>query len=133
MAKKKKPDGPKEYTLKHDGGEYKFKLSAPSSVAQRYSIVNAADGNQIYALFAALGACWRGPGRPKTKIATFKFDFARYGQAVFDEMHDRGLEVDTVVEVAGEAFMLCLQGILSKEDVDAFADFTAAQSEDLIG
>ena len=119
--------------MKHSGGVYRFSLAAPSSAAQRYSVVTEASGNQLYALFAALGACWRGEGRPKTKITTYKFDFPRYGQAVFDEMDGRGADIEGLVEVAGEAFMLCLEGIVSKEDVDALADFTAAQSEESIG
>lgn len=131
MAKKKpakKKADPNEYTITDKTGTHRFRLSPPASVAQRYSIISSADGNQLFALSAALGACWRGPGRPKTKISTHKFDFNRYGQAVFDELHGRGVDVEVLMSVATAAFVLCLDGIMSGDEVKAFADFTGAQS-----
>jgi len=122
MAKKKQTS-PKQYTL----GKHTFTLSPPASMAQRFSIVTAANTNQLYAISAALGACWRGAGRPISKIGSFSFDFHRYGQAVFDELCERGLAVDALADVAGDAFMLCVQGLPGAEDVDALADFTEGQ------
>lgn len=125
MTKKKTKNSLKEYTL----GKHTFTLSAPASYAQRFSIVTAAQSNQLYAISAALGACWRGAGRPKSRIGSFSHDFHKYGQAVFDELCERGLALDDIAEAAGDAFMLCVRGLPNAEAVESAANFTAAERE----
>ena len=112
------------YTISDNDGEHQIRISPPASAAQRFSIAQIADANQVYALCAALGACWRGPGRPKVKISSHKYDFAKYGQAVFDELDSRGCTPDQWVDAASAAFMACVGGLIDVEAVEAQADFT---------
>lgn len=121
------------YKLNDGTTEHEFNLSAPASKAQRLSITSCASSNQIYAVFAALGACWRGAARPKVKISSVNHDFLKYGQAVCDELADRGFDIAEMMEVAAEAFTLCMVGIISAEDVKQNEDFIEAQGEDSIG
>ena len=125
MTKKKKQEAPKTYTL----GKHTFTLSPPASMAQRFSIVTAASTNQLYAVSAALGACWRGAGRPTSRIGSFSHDFHKYGQAVFDELCGRGLSVDEIADAAGDAFMLCVRGLPNAEAIDQTANFIEAEPE----
>ena len=120
------------FTIKDDLGEHEVRIAPPASAGQKISIVTLAESNWIYALSAALGASWRGPGRPKTKIATYKYDFAKYGQAVFDELHARNCGLDEFFDAANAAFMACTEGIVDMEEVNALADFTE-EREDLTG
>ncbi len=117
------------YTISDNDGEHQIRLSPPASAAQRFSIAQLADSNQVYALCAALGACWRGPGRPKAKIGTYKYDFAKYGQAVFDELDARGCTPEHWVDAASAAFLACLGGMIDVEEVEALAGFTENQEE----
>jgi len=116
-----------QLTLKDNQGEYTFRLAAPDNAADRWCITTLAQDNQYFAVFAGLAACWRGPGRPKAKIAQFNHNYARFGKAVLDEMLKRGFERDRLFEVAAQAFILCTDGVIDGEAVEATADFSEAQ------
>jgi len=115
------------YTIEHNGGTFEIRISPPASAGQMQSIVDAVNHNQIYALCAALGACWRGPGRPKAKIQALQHNFLRYGQAVFDELHAIGAGPDQWVDAASAAYLKCVEGLLGVEEVKALTDFTENQ------
>ena len=120
-------DNNEEFTLKDNKGEYKFRLAPPNSESDRWCITTLASDNRWFAVCAALGACWRGPGRPKTKVESHNYNYAKYGKAVFDELLTRKFDIEACLEVASSAYMLCTVGIISAEDVEATADFSEAQ------
>jgi hypothetical protein len=122
-------DNNEEYTLKDNKGEYKFRLAPPNSESDRWCITTLASDNQWFAVCAALGACWRGPGRPKTKVESHKYNYAKFGKAVFDELRAREFDIEKALEVGSVAFIMCTEGIISAEDVEATADFSEAQPD----
>ena len=115
------------FTLVDNHGEYEIRVSPPASHGVRWSIVQVSQSNEIYGMCAALGVSWRGPGKPKTNPAQFKHDYARFGQAVFDELFARGCGPERFVDAASAAFIKCLDGLVNAEDVKALTDFIEAQ------
>tara|TARA_R100000808_G_scaffold6931_1_gene20306 strand:+ start:1134 stop:1535 length:402 start_codon:yes stop_codon:yes gene_type:complete len=130
MAKKKKAEKPKEYTITDRTGQHTFRLAPPASPAICTSIVVAASSNQIMGLSAALGACWRGAGKPEVKASSFEYNFLNYGRAVFDELHARGVNSDELMEVSTQAYLKCLEvAIPAAGEVEALADFIEGREE----
>ena len=110
-------------------GKYEdVRLEAPSSIAIQLDIVNLASNNFPRSLYAALGVCWRGRGRPSASYARAGYNPAVYGGQVLEELilRDDGTTVDQIVTAGG----LALKAINAKTtelyaaDVEAAADFT---------
>lgn len=115
----------KEYTLANST----FTLSAPASQAVNLCIVTLISQNRIYALGAAVGACWRGEGRPTAKIQTFDHDFAQYGKTVVDDLFKRGVTIDELMTVGSHAFALVAETLPNFNDVEETSDFFEGQGE----
>lgn len=63
------------------------KLALPDSPGLRLSCLHLGTGNQIALAGAAVGLCWRGPGRPQVKLTAG--DLASYGIRVYDDIIQR--------------------------------------------
>jgi len=87
-----------------------------------HEIVAAAASNWRRAFGAALGACWRGPGRPKVRYGSCDYNPLRYGGEVLDELDARGEDLEQVLAAAGEAFALLAEGMITEEEVEKKAD-----------
>ena len=106
-------------------GDRVVRLELPASVAIRHEITRSAAENSTRALFAALGACWRGAGRPAAKYASNGYNPLRYGGAVYDELHARdGVDEAELWTAAGAAFALIAKEWIGGDEVDDAVDFT---------
>lgn len=94
-------------------------LVAPNSIAVRSAIQALAGTNDVACAGAAIGACWQGPGRPRTRWRAQ--DPAQYGMDVFDELCERdGVTADDVWEAASRAFgVLIGKPIPTQEGVES--------------
>lgn len=102
------------------------RLELPASVSVRHEITRSAADNTTRALFAALGACWRGAGRPAVKYAATGYNPLKYGGAVYDELIARdGADDAELWTAAGVAFSLIADEWITADEVDAAVDFTS--------
>jgi len=107
-------------------------LEAPSSVATRLDIVHLYYGNGVKnrSLFAALGVCWRGRGRPSASYARCGHDPAVYGGKVLEEllMRKDGTTLEQIFEAGIAAMGKLSEAVahLSGGDVKEAADFSEA-------
>ena len=99
-------------------GEREIRLEAPGSMTIRHEIVASAASNWRRAFGAALGACWRGPGRPKVRYGSCDYNPLRYGGEVLDELDERGEDLEEVLAAAGAAFGMLAEGMISEEEVE---------------
>lgn len=112
-------------------GKYEdIRLEAPSSVAVQLDIIHLAADNLPRALYAALGVCWRGRGRPRVDYARCGYRPALYGGQVLQELVTRGdgTTIDQVVAAGGVALGKLTEAVggLDGGDVKETADFTEA-------
>lgn len=112
-------------------GEREVSLSAPASLTIRHEIVSAAGDNWRRSFGAALGACWRGLGRPKIKYARCDYNPLKYGGEVIDELLDRGENISEIITAGGVAFNLLAADLIGEKEVAEVSDFTE-QKEDSI-
>tara|TARA_R110002110_G_scaffold139105_2_gene325548 strand:- start:1618 stop:1986 length:369 start_codon:yes stop_codon:yes gene_type:complete len=105
-------------------GEREVTLSAPASLTVRHEIASCAGSNWRRSFGAALGACWRGVGRPKTKYAGCDYNPLKYGGEVIDELVARGEPMQDVLKAGGIAFGLISSELISESEVKAVEDFT---------
>jgi hypothetical protein len=105
-------------------------LEAPSSVAMQLDIIHLGTDNLPRALYAALGVCWRGRGRPSVSYARCGYNPAVYGGKVLQELVTRGdgTTIDQVVAAGGAALGKLNEavGSLNGGDVKEAADFSEA-------
>ncbi len=107
-------------------GEHELKLVAPESMAIRWEILGLAGINHQRACWAALGACAKGKGRPKTLYEACGYSPAIYGQRVADELLKRPGVTFNQVYGAGLTALSYLQGtVIPAEEAAATEDFTA--------
>ena len=98
-------------------------LAPPPSLSRCLAIVRAATVEEVAAFGAALGACWSGPKRPKTRLTG---DWQVYGYAVIDELVARGWALRDV-EVAGRyAWQMVYDRMPRLDEVQREADFSEA-------
>lgn len=102
-------------------GEHEIQLAPPASITIRTELVAASQDNAARAKAAALGACWRGKGRPKARYADHGYNPMRYGAAVLEELVARGVAPLQVLAVGGMALSLCFEGVIPGEDEVAAA------------
>ncbi len=104
------------------------KLEAPPSVAVQLDVINLSTANFPRSLYAALGVCWRGRGRPSTSYAASGYNPAVYGGLVLEELlrRDDDTNVTQIVEAGGEALRILREkaGELYASEVEETADFT---------
>lgn len=98
-------------------GGHDVELVAPASMATRMDIRNAAGDNWSRAFAAALAACWRGQGRPKTRYATSGYSALRFGGMVIDELAEQGIPYDEIMAAGAVAWRLCAADELSGSEV----------------
>lgn len=104
-------------------------LTLPTSFAVRSEITLATEANWQRAIFAALGACWRGPGRPKARYEASNAPLI-YGAAVLDELIGRGLRLADLWAPATQAYKMVAASILTEEEVAAAEGFFAGEQEE---
>ena len=113
---------PVEFTI----GEYKVRLKAPASFIVCREIMRAAAINEERAYYAALGACWKGKGKPKVR---YNYDPLKYGGLIFDNLAQRGIGPDAVGTAAFWAmFHIAQQAKMmpTKDEVDDAVGFSNA-------
>ena len=110
-------------------GERDVTLSAPSSLTVRHEITASASSNWRRSFGAALGACWRGVGRPKVKYSGCEYNPLRYGGEVIDELVARGEPVQDVLKAGGIAFGILSAELIAESEVAAVEDFTEPQED----
>ena len=105
-------------------GGQEVRLSAPASEAIRTEIAFAAGGNYLRGSWAALGACWRGKGRPAATYAQARHDPLVYGAMVYDELRARGIPRREIATAAAVALALVSSDILDGREVTEKEGFT---------
>jgi hypothetical protein len=70
-------------------------LQSPTSTSARWDVYSAATSNPNRAFAAALALCWRGKGKPRTRLAAHRYDALAFGGAVLDELTGRGVPLPT--------------------------------------
>lgn len=103
-------------------GDREIQMEPPGSMTIRHEIVAAAASNWRRAFGAALGTCWRGPGRPKVRYSSCDYNPLKYGGEVLDELDARGEAMEEVLAAAGEAFGMLAEGMISEGEVEKKAD-----------
>lgn len=104
-------------------------LVVPRSLAERWGVSNLLHANsnnpQVLTLIGAgaLGLCWP---RFKVKADTPKYrhDLLDYGAAVLDCLLAKGATMQEIQRYAVQAVSLCVEGLVSGEDVKAAEDFS---------
>jgi hypothetical protein len=115
---------------KYTVGEHEITLGVPASYAVRLDIIHAQNSNRLRATAAALGACWRGPGRPSARYELCDYNPLLFGGQVLDELQGRGVELRTVFEVGTHALdMLAAATFPTKQGVDAAEGFSDRSGE----
>lgn len=69
-------------------GPHQVRIAAPGSFTTCTRIQTVAAHDSVCGIGAALGACWRGPGRPKVPLGQ---DMARFGSQFLDACVREGL------------------------------------------
>jgi hypothetical protein len=90
-------------------GKYEdVRLEAPPSVAIQLDVINLAATNFPRSLYAALGVCWRGRGRPTVSYARAGYQPAVYGALVLEELLKRpdGTNITEIVSAGGAALQV---------------------------
>lgn len=104
-------------------------LAAPTSTASRWDVYSAATSNANRAFAAALGLCWQGKGKPKTRLAAHKFEPLSYGGAVLDELVERGITVPEILGAGLRAWQLCGDGLITAQEVEEVEGFSGGEEE----
>lgn len=99
-------------------------LVLPNSFALRHEIALGGATNWQRAIMAALGMCWKGPGRPKARYEA-TYDPMAYGGAVLDELVARGLRPADLWAPAAAAFHLIGASLIPESEVAAAENFSA--------
>lgn len=87
----------------------------PLSHHQRLCVVKLGTAPDL-AFAAAIGLCWRGPGRPSVRWNAA--DPAGYGEAVFDELIGRaGVTHGEIIEVGAELWNQILDSLPTADEV----------------
>ncbi len=123
MSKKKTPAP----TL---GGQ-KLKLQPGNSHMVRYEIGALGASSWPRATAAALAFCIRNPLalRPKASLEACHHNVSVYGQRYFDQLIERGITPAEIVRAGADAYVLCVEGLPSNDEVDAAEDFSEAGEE----
>lgn len=106
-------------------GGREITISAPSSYTERSEIWLLAADNRVRGIAAALGACWRGPGRPKVRYAACGYSPAVYGGRVLDELVERGYPLAEILRAGGVALEVLAGGLVTEQEVadaEGFSD-----------
>ena len=114
-------------------GEDEIRLALPDSLMLRYEVSHLLVSNFQRGICAALGICWRGPGRPKVSFAHCQHNMAVYGGQVFDELMSRGIDYEEILSAGGEAIRLVHQGLVSSDEVEEVESFTEAEQAQATG
>jgi hypothetical protein len=108
-------------------------LKAPGSIAIQLDVITLSVTNPSRAVYAALGVCWTGRGRPKVSYARSQYVAALYGGLVLEELlkRDDGTTPSQVMDAGIVALQLiqAKAGGLYAQEVEETADFTPAAEE----
>ena len=110
----------------HRVGEHEITLGIPASYSIRIDVLTAAGQHAQRAFAAALAVCWRGKGRPTSKLSAHRYDVLAFGGAVIDELTGRGVPYQQIVEVGGLAWVGLSEAteIPTEVEVEDQANFT---------
>lgn len=109
----------------------KVPLEAPQDFMVCREIVKSAGDNYERAVCAALGVCWRGKGRPRTRYKT-DYNPLRYGGEVFNELAERGVHPKEIAWAGTIALHHCAVragAVPLKAEVDATVNFSDAGAD----
>lgn len=96
------------------------RLELPPALAVRWDVVQLGTNNAHRGFAAALGVCWRGPGRPKATTRYNAADPAEFAGRVLEELLERdGVDMADVLEAGGRAFALIARSIVGQDEVNA--------------
>lgn len=102
-------------------GNHKIRLAAPHNLGVCAEIVALYSVNAQRCLAASLAACWRGPGKPKTRYSA---NTAEFGLAVLQELQEAGISLKQINTFGLMAFsLLCEKVKLIDEAEEVAQDF----------
>lgn len=93
-------------------------LHPPTSLAAAFDVAAATGKNSSRGLYAALGLCWGGKQRLRSKFSD-SYNALEYGGQVFDEMLAAGLNAGEITTAAVEALTLLVSVLPSSDEVQA--------------
>lgn len=105
-------------------GDQVVDLKPPGSYAIRSEIVAAYAVNWRRGAAAALAACWKSSGRPKTRYSQCDYSPLLFGGRVLDELIERGVPAEDVFAAGIKAFSLISGTLVSEEEVREAEGFT---------
>lgn len=101
-------------------GGVEVELAPHPSYTLRVEILHLASENRVRARAAALGACWRTvKGRPAADYRQCGYSPALFGEAVLNELHERGVDLTEIMQAGEYAIGLLLDGLVSEREVSA--------------
>ena len=114
--------------MEHKLGKHTGKLELPKSFALRRDIIMTwghTHKKTERAQFAALGACWVGPGLESVKIESFSYDLLDYGGNVYDAFRESGATAVEIAALSTVAFALVMSEVpIVDTEVQAAENFT---------
>jgi hypothetical protein len=100
---------------KYKVGPHEVELVVPAAFSIRREIALAFNQNRERAFFAALAACWKGPGRPKARYDAHDYNPLKFGGAVMDELHAAGIDVNEAIAAGAAAWMLLSASVFAPD------------------
>jgi len=117
------PDYPGEYTLTGTAGALVVRFAIPASLALRYELGTAYDGNPGRACAAALGLS---SAAIRKHVPYRHQSIGEYGLAVTDWLLAQGVKYAEVQHAGNVAWLHCVHALISESEVKAAADFSGA-------
>lgn len=114
-------------------GAHTVTLRPPKGQAIAWDILSYRGINGVRAACAALGACWRGEGRPKASYTACGFSPGAYGGQVMEELLERGVKFGAMVQAGEKAVAVLTSSIVTADEVDEAEGFTGADEEESTG
>jgi len=111
-----------------------FDPEPPASYAERTDIVSADLPSFQRQLAAALGSCWpaglKWPGPRRPSFARAKYDVARFGGDVLDQLVALGVSPTEISAAATACFNAIADSVFGQQDLDAAEDFSGPPGEE---
>ena len=110
-------------------GRREVALTPPPSMSILLDVAHLGTRNWTRACAAALGVCWRGPGRPTVSYKACGYDPAEYGGKVLDQLIERGESLGELTTAGAVAYVLVGEALpeVDATEVAETADFSAAE------
>lgn len=92
-------------------------ITLPKSLSVRFDVAAFYSQNATRACAAALGLCWGGMGRPKSKYES-SYNVGTFGGEVFDELVQRGVSPAEIAQAGTWCFVAICRSLPRADEVD---------------